>query len=63
MPPIVVRRSGDASLVFTDKDGNRQTAAIGKGFPVLVDEVIDLLRDLLEEMRQVRLAIEVITEV
>ena len=61
--PIVVRRSGDFSLVFTDKDGNRQTASVGQGFPVLVDVLTDLLRDLIEEVHGVKVQLEILTEV
>ena len=61
--PFVVSRAGDLSLAFVDKDGNRQVASIGTGFPILVDVLTDLLRDILEEIRAVRVAIEVITEV
>lgn len=40
MPPIVVRRSGDFSLVFTDKDGNRTTLSEENALPVVLDELL-----------------------
>lgn len=63
MPPIVVRRSGDAALIFTGKDGLRKTVDFETGFPVLVDVLTDLLRDLIEEVHGVKVQLELITEV
>ncbi len=54
MPPIVVRRSGDISLVFTDKDGNRVTLGSENELPIFLDELLrefTLLADIGERIQ------------